>query len=76
MQHRPDTPEDCKRRDGGLPPPEREPELDAARPPVARLPGFAAQLIGERIRAMYDTIAHEPVPEDLLSLIRELEAKE
>ncbi len=76
MQHRLDTPEDCKRTDGEFPQPESQPELEAVRRPVPRLPGFAAQLIGQRIRAMYDTIAQEPVPDDLLELVRELEAKE
>lgn len=76
MQHRLDTAEDCKRTDGELPEPERQPESEAVKPPVAQLPGFAAQLIGQRMRAMYDTIAQEPVPEDLLELIRQLEAKE
>ena len=28
------------------------------------------------MRAMYETIAQEPVPDDLLELVRELEAKE
>lgn len=76
MQHRLDTPEDCKRADGEFPEPERQPELEVASPPVPQLPGFAAQLIGQRMRAMYDTIAQEPVPEDLLELVRKLEAKE
>lgn len=76
MQHRLETPEDCKRTDGEYPEPERQPELDAARTPVPQLPGFAAQLIGQRMRAMYDTIAQEPIPDDLLELVRKLEAKE
>jgi hypothetical protein len=76
MQHRLDPPEDCARTDGDYPEPEVHPELEAARPPVPRLPGFAAQLIGQRMRAMYDTIAQEPVPDDLLDLVRKLEAKE
>jgi hypothetical protein len=75
MQHRLET-EDCARKDDEYPEEERHPELDAARPPVPQLPGFAAQLIGQRMRAMYDTIAQEPVPEDLLELVRKLEAKE
>jgi hypothetical protein len=77
MQHRLDTPEDCKRMDGDLPETERQLDMEAGhKPPVAQLPGFAAQLIGQRMRAMYDTIAQEPVPDDLLDLIRQLEAKE
>ena len=62
--------------DGDLPATERQLEIEAGKPPVAQLPGFAAQLIGQRMRAMYDTIAQEPVPCDLLDLIRQLEAKE
>ncbi|MBS0233975.1 MAG: hypothetical protein JSR99_10865 [Proteobacteria bacterium] len=76
MQHRLETPEDCKRTDGDCPEPERQPELDAEHAPVPQLPGFAAQLIGQRMRAMYDSIAQEPVPEDLLELVRKLESKE
>lgn len=76
MQHRLDAPEDCKRTDGDLPEPEHRLEPEAKKGPVPQLPGFAAQLIGQRIRAMYDTIAQEPVPDDLLELVRELEAKE
>jgi Anti-sigma factor NepR len=76
MQHRLETPEDCKRTDGEYPEPERQPELDADGTPVPQLPGFAAQLIGQRMRAMYDTIAQEPIPDDLLELVRKLEAKE
>ncbi|MFA5957919.1 MAG: NepR family anti-sigma factor [Hyphomicrobium sp.] len=76
MQHRLDAPEDYKRTDGEFPEPERQPELEAAKAPLPQLPGFAAQLIGQRMRAMYDIIAQEPVPEDLLELIRKLEAKE
>jgi Anti-sigma factor NepR len=76
MQHRLETPEDCKQTEGDYPEPERQPELEAAHPPVPQLPGFAAQLIGERMRAMYDTIAQEPIPDDLLELVRKLEAKE
>jgi Anti-sigma factor NepR len=77
MQHRLDAPEDCKRSDSELPEsPERQPEPEAGKPPVPQLPGFAAQLIGQRMRAMYETLAQEPVPEDLLELVRKLEAKE
>ena len=43
---------------------------------VARLPGTAAQLIGERMRAMYATLVAEPVPDQLLELVRQLENKE
>jgi hypothetical protein len=43
---------------------------------VAHLPGTAAQLIGERMRAMYAKLVREPVPGQLLELIRQLENKE
>ncbi len=76
MHHRLDPPDDCARTDGEFPDAERHPELDEARPAVPRLPGFAAQLIGQRMRAMYATLAQEPVPDDLLDLVRKLEAKE
>lgn len=76
MQHRLETTEDCKRTDGGNPEAECPPEADAADAPVPQLPGFAAQLIGQRMRAMYDTIAQQPIPEDLLELVRKLEEKE
>jgi hypothetical protein len=77
MQHRLDAPEDCKRPDDDLPEPlEHQPESEAGKAPVPQLPGFAAQLIGQRMRAMYETIAQEPVPDALLDLIRKLEAKE
>jgi len=77
MQHRLDAPEDCKRPDNDIPEgPERQPEAEAGKTPVPQLPGFAAQLIGQRMRAMYETLAQEPVPEDLLELVRKLEAKE
>ena len=76
MQHRLDAPEDCKRSNGAFPEEDRQPEPEAEKGPVPQLPGFAAQLIGQRMRAMYDTIAQEAVPEDLLELVRKLEAKE
>ena len=71
MHQRLDAPEDISQLDGGDP---RGPE--AQRPDIARLPGTAAQLIGERIRAMYTKLAREPVPGQLLELIRQLENKE
>jgi hypothetical protein len=76
MQQRLDTPADSARTEDEFPDPGRHPELDVAQPAVPRLPGFAAQLIGQRMRAMYDNIAQEPVPDDLLDLIRQLEGKE
>ncbi|MET0407952.1 MAG: NepR family anti-sigma factor [Hyphomicrobium sp.] len=76
MQHRLDTPEDCKQSDGNVPDAPGQPEIADASAPVPQLPGFAAQLIGQRMRSMYETIAQEPVPDDLLELVRKLEAKE
>jgi len=76
MQKRFDMPDDCARPEDELPDLERHPEHEAARPAVPRLPGFAAQLIGQRMRAMYDNIAQEPIPDDLLNLVRQLEGKE
>lgn len=75
MQHRLETAEDCNRADAQQPEAEARTELDVGGSPP-QLPGFATQLIGQRMRAMYDSIAREPVPEDLLELIRKLEAKE
>jgi hypothetical protein len=76
MQQPLDTSNDCARADNEFPDVEHHPELDAAQPAVPRLPGFAAQLIGQRMRAMYENIAQEPVPDDLLDLVRKLEGKE
>jgi hypothetical protein len=77
MQHRLDTSEDSRRHDGARPDFDTDSEVDAATPSgVPQLPGIAAQLIGQRMRAMYDTLAQEPVPDDLLELVRKLEAKE
>ena len=56
--------------------PERVAMPEAARPKVARLPGIATQLIGERMRAMYASMTREPVPDDLLALVRKLDDKE
>ncbi|ADJ23179.1 hypothetical protein Hden_1367 [Hyphomicrobium denitrificans ATCC 51888] len=55
------------------PEPPAEPE---SRDAVTRLPGVATQLIGERMRSMYASMVREPVPDELLNLIRQLEAKE
>lgn len=52
------------------------PEWEIAHPPVAQLPGVAAQLIGERMRTMYGRLVKEPVPDTLLDLVRRLEDKE
>jgi hypothetical protein len=75
MQHRLDAPDeisrDCELDDVGGAGGQQAQTCD-----VARLPGSAAQLIGERIRAMYSTMVREPVPGHLLELIRQLENKE
>lgn len=55
---------------------EPEPSEPEARDAITRLPGIATQLIGERMRTMYASMVREPVPDDLLNLIRQLEAKE
>jgi hypothetical protein len=79
MQHRTSAPDDRLRRDSEF---DNEPHDPASacehgvRKDVARLPGIASQLIGERMRAMYTTIVSEPVPDELLDLIRRLESKE
>lgn len=70
MQQRSDASDDIAPPDGDPPGPE------AYGPDVARLPGTAAQLIGERMRAMYATLVAEPVPDQLLELVRQLENKE
>lgn len=74
-QHRFDGPEEHSRKDE-TPEIEHHPAPDPERPTVARLPGIATQLIGERMRSMYTTMVREPVPEELLQLIRALESKE
>ncbi|HEY8193592.1 MAG TPA: NepR family anti-sigma factor [Hyphomicrobium sp.] len=76
MQHRVDGVDEHSRKNGELPEVEPHPESEAARPGVARLPGIATQLIGERMRTMYASMMREPVPDALLELIRQLESKE
>lgn len=76
MQHRIDGVDEHSRKDGELPEVEPHPESEAARPGVARLPGIATQLIGERMRTMYASMMREPVPDAFLELIRQLESKE
>ena len=71
MQQRSDASDDIARPDGD---PLPGPRLNGT--DVARLPGTAAQLIGERMRAMYATLVAEPVPDQLLELVRQLENKE
>jgi hypothetical protein len=70
MQHRLDASDVLSASDDHRPMPERP------RREIAQLPGNAAQLIGERIRAMYAKLACAPVPDRLLDLIRQLENKE
>ncbi|MBA2127623.1 hypothetical protein DLM45_15530 [Hyphomicrobium methylovorum] len=79
MQQRFDIPDDRNGNDPEItereePIPAPEPELDAHQ--VAKLPGIATQLIGERIRSMYAVMVSEAVPDELLQLIRQLESKE
>jgi len=76
MQHRFDEPEEQSRKENEITEGERHPEAETDRTAVARLPGIATQLIGERMRTMYATMVSEPVPDDLLNLIRQLESKE
>lgn len=74
-QHRFDGPEENSRKEE-IPEINSLPEPEPDRPAVARLPGIATQLIGERMRSMYASMVREPVPEDLLHLIRALNSKE
>ena len=77
MQHRTSAPDRRLRTDGEFENSHDSAALDhEVRKDVARLPGIASQLIGERMRAMYTTLVSEPVPDDLLELIRQLESKE
>jgi len=75
MQQRLNAPDGRARNEDTLctPEPAEEPETRDA---VTRLPGIATQLIGERMRSMYASMVREPVPDELLNLIRQLEAKE
>jgi len=75
MQQRMDSREDQARSDDEF----REPNAQSEPvngPGVTRLPGIATQLIGQRMRTMYASMVREPVPEDLLNLVRKLESKE
>lgn len=76
MQQRLDVPEEHTQNKQAMSEPEAQPEPDAAQESVTHLPGIATQLIGERMRSMYASMIREPVPEDLLKLIRQLESKE
>jgi hypothetical protein len=74
MQQCADAPDEARNRDQSLD--ETVAIPDAPQDVIAQLPGVATQLIGERIRRMYASLAREPVPDELLKLIRQLEAKE
>ena len=48
------------------------------KPPLTQapqLPAGASDMIGKRLRAYYEEIASEPVPDRFLDLLNELEAK-
>jgi hypothetical protein len=76
MQHRCDEADERTRANEKKTELERRREPAAAPATVAKLPGIATQLIGERMRTMYTSMVREPVPDDLLQLIRQLESKE
>jgi hypothetical protein len=76
MQQRLDVPEEHTRNKEATSEPEVQPESEETQESVTRLPGIATQLIGERMRTMYASMVREPVPEELLKLIRQLESKE
>jgi hypothetical protein len=76
MQHRCDEAHKHTRANEKTTELERRPEPAAGPATVAKLPGIATQLIGERMRTMYTSMVREPVPDDLLQLIRQLESKE
>jgi hypothetical protein len=76
VQQRFDAPDEHLPRDGEWQDAEPHPESGTARPNVARLPGIATQLIGQRMRTMYTQMVCEPVPGEFLELIRQLESKE
>lgn len=76
MQQRLDAPDEQTRNKNATYEPEPQPEPEAVQESVTRLPGIATQLIGERMRSMYASMVREPVPDELLDLIRKLEAKE
>jgi hypothetical protein len=75
MQQRLDMPEERVWNEDAISEADRpaEPQVPEA---VTRLPGIATQLIGERMRTMYASMIREPVPDDLLKLVRQLESKE
>lgn len=46
---------------------------DGKRPSRARIDRGVQERIGQQLRAMYDHVASEPVPDRLLQLLEELE---
>ena len=76
MQQRLDAPDEQTRNKETILESEVQAEPEAAQETVTHLPGIATQLIGERMRSMYASMVREPVPDELLKLIRQLEAKE
>jgi hypothetical protein len=77
MQHRSKAPDGHSQMNEGFTSTEpHHPEAqESIGPSVARLPGIATQLIGERMRAMYATMVREPVPDELMELVRQLEER-
>ena len=53
--------------------PERAPETGAGTP---GLEGDVQRTIGRQLRAMYDDILYQPVPDQFLMLLQELEKRE
>jgi anti-sigma factor NepR-like protein len=56
-----------------------EPDATTNVPHQPAPPGLGAELqahIGRQLRAVYDEIAHQPVPERFLALLEELERKQ
>jgi hypothetical protein len=76
MQHRCNEADGHTRQNDKITELERRREAAAEPATVAKLPGIATQLIGERMRTMYASMVREPVPDDLLQLVRKLESKE
>jgi len=76
MQQRFDAPDEPRRNTGAICDSEEQHDPEANQDRVTRLPGIATQLIGERVRTMYASMVREAVPDELLNLIRQLEARE
>jgi hypothetical protein len=53
-----------------------EDSMEAPTPEAGVLPQKLQAHIGRHLQAMYDEVAHEPVPDRLLNLLQELERKE